>query len=131
MPISVVRLGSKRGKDEGPRIGTVRRPPRGVPKSEFARQDWYDVWFPNLAPSVETLKAGQAAQTPAQWSAFAERYRREMAAPENRHAIALLAALSHTSNFAVGCYCEDEAHCHRSILKALLVESGAVLAPTK
>jgi len=131
MAIRIVRLGSKRDKDEGLRIGTVRRPPRGVPKSEFAKQDWYDVWFPNLAPSVEALKAGQVAQTPAQWSAFAESYRREMAAPENRHTIALLAALSHRSNFAVGCYCEDEAHCHRSILKALLVESGAVLARAK
>jgi uncharacterized protein YeaO (DUF488 family) len=131
MAISVVRLGSKRGKGEGLRIGTVRRPPRGVPKAEFARQDWYDVWFPNLAPSVETLKLGQAAGSAAQWSSFAERYRREMAAPENRHTIALLAALSHTSDFSVGCYCEDEAHCHRSILKALLVEGGAALAPIK
>ena len=131
MAISVVRLGSQRGKGEGLRIGTVRRPPRGVPKAEFAKQDWYDVWFPNLAPSAATLKLGQAAQSAAQWSAFAQRYRREMAAPENRHTIALLAALSHTSNFAVGCYCEDEARCHRSILKALLVDSGAVLAPAK
>ena len=126
MAFRVVRLGSKRSKGEGLRIGTVRRPPRGVPKSEFARQDWYDVWFPNLAPSVETLKLGQAVETPAQWSAFAERYRREMAAPDNRHAIALLAALSHTADFSVGCYCEDESRCHRSILSALLVEADAM-----
>ena len=115
--------------DEGVRIGTVRRPPRGVPKAEFARQNWYDVWFPNLAPSVETLKLGQQATTPAQWSAFMRKYRSEMATPDNSHAIALLAALSRNSNFSVGCYCEDEAHCHRSILRELLAAAGADLEP--
>jgi uncharacterized protein YeaO (DUF488 family) len=127
MAIRVVRLGSPRAKDEGVRIGTVRRPPRGVPKSEFARQDWYDVWFPTLAPSVATMKLGQQAATPAQWSAFTRRYRTEMAAPESSHAITLLAALSHQSDFSVGCYCEDESHCHRSVLRELLAARGAKL----
>ena len=123
--IRVVRLGSPRVDAEGPRIGTVRRPPRGVPKAEFARQDWYDVWFPNLAPSVDTVKLGQDAKTPAEWAAFLRKYRNEMAAPEARHALDLLATLSHHSNFSVGCYCEDESHCHRSVLRALLIEKGA------
>jgi uncharacterized protein YeaO (DUF488 family) len=127
MAIRVVRLGSPRAKDEGVRIGTVRRPPRGVPKSEFARQDWYDVWFPTLAPSVATMKLGQQAATPAQWSAFTRRYRTEMAASESSHAITLLAALSHQSDFSVGCYCEDESHCHRSVLRELLAARGAKL----
>jgi uncharacterized protein YeaO (DUF488 family) len=127
MAIRVVRLGSPRAAGEGVRIGTVRRPPRGVPKSEFARQDWYDVWFPTLAPSVATMKLGQQAETPAQWSAFARRYRTEMAAPESSHAIALLAALSHRSDFSVGCYCEHESRCHRSVLRELLADRGAKL----
>ena len=127
MVIRVVRLGSARVDGEGPRIGTVRRPPRGVPKSEFAAQNWYDVWFPNLAPSVETMKLGQAATTPAQWAAFIRRYRAEMAAPDAAHSVELLAALSHQANFSVGCYCEAEAHCHRSALRALLVEKGAAV----
>ena len=125
MAIRVVRLGSMRGKDEGIRIGTVRRPPRGVPKSEFASQNWYDVWFPNLAPSVETMKLGQEATTPAQWAAFVRKYRAEMAAPEASHELDVLAALSHQTNFSVGCYCENEAHCHRSVLRELLVAKGA------
>lgn len=125
MSIRIVRLGSPRAPDEGTRIGTVRRPPRGVPKAEFARQDWYDVWYPVLAPSVETMKLGQAAETPAQWAAFTKRYRKEMAAPEAAQALALLAALSRDSHFSVGCYCEDEAHCHRSVLRELLREQGA------
>jgi len=125
MAVRVVRLGTPRAKGEGLRIGTVRRPPRGVPKSEFAAQDWYDVWFPNLAPSVETLKLGQAAQTPAQWAAFARKYRAEMAAPDTARTLDLLAALSHAADFSVGCYCEHEAHCHRSVLRALLDERGA------
>ena len=128
MVIRVVRLGSARTEGEGPRIGTVRRPPRGVPKSEFASQNWYDVWFPNLAPSVETMKLGQAATTPAQWAAFMRKYRAEMATPHASHDLALLASLSHGTNFSLGCYCEDEAHCHRSILRALLGENGAVIA---
>ncbi|MDR7099613.1 uncharacterized protein YeaO (DUF488 family) [Lysobacter niabensis] len=125
MAIHVVRLGSERASNEGLRIGTVRRPPRGVPKQKFASENWYDVWFPNLAPSLETMKQAQAAETPAQWNAFVRKYRAEMATPENSHAIALLAALSQHTNFSVGCYCEDEAHCHRSILRALLAAQGA------
>ena len=127
MSIRVVRLGSPRAADEGLRIGTVRRPPRGVPKAEFARQDWYDVWYPTLAPSAETVKRAQAAATDADWQAFAKAYRREMAAPEAAHALDLLAALSRHANFSVGCYCEAPAHCHRSILAALLKEHGAAM----
>jgi uncharacterized protein YeaO (DUF488 family) len=128
MVIRVVRLGSARTEGEGPRLGTVRRPPRGVPKSAFAAQNWYDVWFPNLAPSVETMKLGQAATTPAQWAAFMRRYRADMATPSARHDLALLATLSRGTNFSLGCYCETEAHCHRSTLRALLAENGAVIA---
>ncbi|MFZ2652267.1 MAG: DUF488 family protein [Burkholderiaceae bacterium] len=125
MVVRVVRLGSPRAEGEGLRVGTVRRPPRGVAKTEFASRNWYDVWFPNLAPSLETMKLGQAATTAAQWGAFKRKYRAEMAGPENKHAIALLAALSHETNFSVGCYCEDEEHCHRSVLRLLLIENGA------
>jgi uncharacterized protein YeaO (DUF488 family) len=127
MSVRIVRLGSARAEGEGLRIGTVRRPPRGVPKAEFASQNWYDVWFPNLAPSVETMKLGQEATTPAQWTAFTRKYRAEMATPDNSHALELLASLSHQSDFSVGCYCENEAHCHRSILRTLLAEKGARL----
>ena len=128
MSVRVVRLGTPRGRGEGLRIGTVRRPPRGVPKKDFARQNWYDVWFPNLAPSLETMKLGLSAETPAQWNQFAHRYKKEMSSPEAKHDLALLAALSHHTNFSVGCYCEDEDHCHRSLLKQLLSEHGAELA---
>ncbi|HVH34826.1 MAG TPA: DUF488 family protein [Tahibacter sp.] len=127
MSIRVVRLGSPRAPGEGTRIGTVRRPPRGVPKAEFAAQDWYDVWFPNLSPSAETVKLAQAAQTPAQWAAFKKKYRAEMKDAEAVHALDLLAALSQHTNFSVGCYCEDEAHCHRSVLRELLKEHGAAM----
>ncbi len=127
MAIRVVRLGSPRAPGEGLRIGTVRRPPRGVPKAEFARRDWYDVWFPNLAPGVETMKLAQQARTPAEWAAFVKAYRAEMAVPERSHAIALLAALSLRTNFSVGCYCEDESRCHRSVLRELLDAAGASL----
>jgi uncharacterized protein YeaO (DUF488 family) len=127
MTVRIVRLGSERSQGEGLRMGTVRRPPRGVPKAEFASQNWYDVWFPNLAPSVETMKLGQEATTPAQWAAFTRKYRAEMATPDNAHMLALLAALSHQTHFSLGCYCENEAHCHRSILRALLAEKGARL----
>jgi uncharacterized protein YeaO (DUF488 family) len=126
--VRVVRLGSDRVPGEGTRIGTVRRPPRGVPKDQHARQNWYDVWFPNLAPSTDTMKLGQQARTDAEWSAFRRKYRAEMASPEARHTLRLLAVLSHTTDFAVGCYCEDEARCHRSILRELLAEAGASLA---
>lgn len=125
MVVRVVRLGSPRVKDEGTRIGTVRRPPRGVPKAAFASQNWYDVWFPNLATSVETMKSGQAAASPSEWLAFSRKYRAEMATPANSRTLDLLATLSQHANFSVGCYCEDESHCHRSILRALLVEKGA------
>ena len=129
MVIRVVRLGSERAADEGTRIGTVRRPPRGVPKSEFASGNWYDVWYPNLAPSVETMKLGQEARTPAQWLGFTRKYRAEMATPDHSRSIELLASLSHQSHFSVGCYCEDESRCHRAILRELLLEKGALVAP--
>ncbi len=125
MSIRIVRLGTPRAKTEGLRIGTVRRPPRGVPKSQFAKQNWYDVWFPNLAPSVPTMKLGLAAESDAEWRRFVRKYRTEMAAPAAKHDLALLAALSHRTDFSVGCYCENEARCHRSILRELLVENGA------
>jgi uncharacterized protein YeaO (DUF488 family) len=125
MSLRVVRLGTPRIPGEGTRIGTVRRPPRGVPKAQFSKQDWYDVWFPNLAPSSATVKLALGAATPAQWSRFVRRYRAEMAAPDSRHDLELLAALSHTTSFSVGCYCADENRCHRSILRQLLVENGA------
>ena len=125
MSVKIVRLGTPRLANEGTRIGTVRRPPRGVPKAEFSKQNWYDVWFPNLAPSVATMKLGLAAESPAQWSAFARKYKAEMATPAAKHALALLAQLSHTTNFSVGCYCESEEHCHRSLLRQLLIENGA------
>ena len=125
MVVRIVRLGSPRMENEGLRIGTVRRPPRGVPKSQFASQDWYDVWFPNLAPSTDALKMAQQAETPVQRAAFTKKYKAEMASAEAIHSIALLAALSHSSNFSVGCYCESEARCHRSILRSLLAERGA------
>jgi uncharacterized protein YeaO (DUF488 family) len=128
MAVRIVRLGSARLAGEGVRIGTVRRPPRGVPKAQFAARDWYDVWFPALAPSVATMKLGQGAASPAEWAAFARKYRAEMAAPEARHALALLAALSRTGDFSVGCYCEEEARCHRSVLRELLQQEGAKIA---
>lgn len=127
MVIRVVRLGSERRKDEGTRVGTVRRPPRGVPKAQFASQNWYDVWFPNLAPSIETMKLGQQARTESEWAVFRKKYRAEMEAPENSHSLSLLAALSHQTNFSVGCYCEDESRCHRAVLRALLLDKGAAV----
>ena len=125
MVVRVVRLGEPRVPGEGTRIGTVRRPPRGVPKTQFASRDWYDVWFPNLAPSAATVKRAQTATTGIQWTAFVKQYRAEMAAPQNRRVIELLSVLSHQADFSVGCYCEDESRCHRSILRALLAENGA------
>ncbi len=130
MAIHIVRLGSARGAKEGLRIGTVRRPPRGVPKAQFSAQNWYDVWYPNLAPSAETMKLGQSAETPAQWVAFTKKYRAEMAEPDASHSLELLAALSHQADFSVGCYCEHEDRCHRSVLRALLQEKGATVAPS-
>ena len=125
MTVRIVRLGSKRAPGEGLRLGTVRRPPRGVPKSRFASDNWYDTWFPALAPSDATLKLGQRAPGDAAWRRFARRYRAEMKRPAAAQALDLLAALSHQANFSVGCYCEDESRCHRSLLRALLVERGA------
>ncbi len=128
MAVRIVRLGSPRTPGEGLRIGTVRRPPRGVPKAEIAARDWYDLWYPDLAPSPETVKLGQQADDAAQWRTFERRYRREMAAPGAARSIALLAALSKQTDFSLGCYCEHEARCHRGILRALLAEAGADIA---
>ncbi len=128
MVIRIVKLGTYRVPGEGLRIGTVRRPPRGVPKTEFARQNWYDVWYPNLAPSVETMKLGQQADDEVKWNAFAKRYRSEMKTPDASRTIQLLARLSQNANFSMGCYCQDENRCHRSLLRELLKEQGAVLA---
>ena len=125
MAVSIVRLGSKRGRGEGLRLGTVRRPPRGVPKNRFALDDWYDVWFPTLAPSVPVMKLGLAASSAAQRAAFQRKFRAEMQKPEASHALDLLAALSHQADFSIGCYCEDEARCHRAVLRALLSARSA------
>ena len=128
MAVRVVRLGTPRAQGEGTRIGTVRRPPRGVPKERHGPDDWYDVWFPNLAPSVDTMKLAQQAASDADWKAFAKRYRAEMSTPENSRTLDMLAAMSHHAAYSVGCYCEDESRCHRSLLRALLAERGAVFA---
>ncbi|QEY61601.1 DUF488 family protein [Metapseudomonas lalkuanensis] len=127
MSISIVRLGTPRAADEGLRIGTVRRPPRGVPKADFASRDYYDTWLPLLAPSAELMAEGKAAESDADWARFAKRYRAEMEGGEGARVLDLLAALSHGSHFAVGCYCENEARCHRSLLRQLLAERGASL----
>ncbi|HOO90124.1 MAG TPA: DUF488 family protein [Syntrophales bacterium] len=127
MTIRIVRLGTERGEKEGPRIGAVRRPPRGVPKSEYASQNWYDVWLPNIAPTPELMKLGKAAETEKEWTLFIKKYRAEMSEPDKSRILDLLAALSHNANFSVGCYCENEDRCHRSILRGLLVERGATL----
>lgn len=127
MPIRVVRLGTKRATREGPRLGTVRRPPRGVPKARFAKDGWYDLWLPELAPSEPLVKQALAAESEADWRAFATKYRKEMARPEKARLLELLAALSRAASFSVGCYCEDEARCHRSVLRALLRERGAAI----
>ncbi len=125
--VRIVRLGSPRAAGEGLRIGTVRRPPRGVPRERFATDDWYDVWLPLLAPSAEAVRMALDARSEAEWARFAQRYRREMARPDAARTLDLLAALSHQADFAVGCYCEHEARCHRSLLRALLSERGALL----
>ncbi|HEV8548018.1 MAG TPA: DUF488 family protein [Polyangiaceae bacterium] len=129
MAVSIVRLGSKRLAGEGTRLGTVRRPPRGVPKARFAKDDYYDVWLPNLAPSLPAMKRALTARTEKEWAAFARRYRAEMAKPDASRVLDTLAALSQHANFSVGCYCEDEAHCHRGLLRALLQERGAKIRP--
>ena len=127
MAIRVVRLGSPRASGEGLRLGTVRRPPRGVPKMEYASRDFYDVWLPDLAPSEALLKLGQRAVDEKAWRAFTKRYRAEMKRPAAARLLTLLAALSRDSNLSVGCYCTDETRCHRSVLRALLQEQGAVV----
>jgi len=126
--IRVVRLGTSRASSEGLRIGTVRRPPRGVPKADFAKQNWYDVWLPDLAPSEALVKLGQRAQDEKDWNHFARQYRKEMASPGKARVLDLLAALSHHASFSVGCHCEDESRCHRSVLRKLLAERGALFA---
>jgi len=125
MAIRIIRLGSPREKDEGLRIGTVRRPPRGVPKSEYAARDIYDVWFPNLSPSEELLKQAQGAKDNRAWSAFKRKFRVEMNRTDAKRDLDLLAALSHRTNLSIGCYCADENRCHRSILRELLTDRGA------
>jgi uncharacterized protein YeaO (DUF488 family) len=125
MTVRIVRLGADRFPDEGLRVGTVRRPPRGVAKSEYSSKNFYDVWLPTLAPSAETVKLAQSAKNEREWERFMKKYRTEMASPENRVTLDLLAALSHRTNFSVGCYCPDESRCHRSVLRALLLARGA------
>ena len=128
MSIRIVRLGTPKTKGEGVRLGTVRRPPRGVPKDQYAKQHYYDVWLPNLAPSAALVREAQGSDSPQAWKRFAARYRAEMARPEVTRVIDALAALSHDADFSVGCYCEDERHCHRSVLREILKEHGAKIA---
>jgi uncharacterized protein YeaO (DUF488 family) len=128
MSIAIVRLGSRRTASEGLRLGTVRRPPRGVPKTEFAKRDFYDVWLPSLAPSQPLVAMALRANGDRSWKEFERKYRAEMKRPDAARLLDLLAALSHETNFAVGCYCEDERRCHRSILRTLLAERGADLS---
>lgn len=127
MAISIVRLGSPRKPGEGLRLGTVRRPPRGVSKVDFARLDYYDVWFPNLSPSSELVREAQAAADARAWASFKRKFRHEMSAPDRSRELDVLAALSHQANLALGCYCENEDFCHRSVLRELLAERGADL----
>ena len=136
MAIRIVQLGSERAPDEGLRIGTVRRPPRGVPKAEFASRNYYDCWYPELSPEVELMQqaleaiklrtAGQEAQADKLWKQFEKQFRKQLAEPASDRTLGLLAALSHSSAFSLGCYCDDEAHCHRSILRSLLADKGAI-----
>ena len=127
MPVAIIRLGTPRAEGEGLRIGTVRRPPRGVPKSDYAKLNYYDVWYPNLAPSAELVKVALAAKDERAWNEFVQKYRREMSQPENARTLDLLAALSRHADFSIGCYCEQESRCHRSGLRDLLTERGASL----
>ena len=128
MPVHIVQLGTPRKHGEGLRLGTVRRPPRGVPKSDFAKLDYYDVWFPNLSPSAELVQEALGASDERAWAAFKRKFRREMSEPERSRELDVLAALSHQTSFSLGCYCENESRCHRSILRELLAERGAHLA---
>jgi len=128
MAIRIVRLGTPRAEGEGLRLGTVRRPPRGVRKEDYAKRDYYDLWLPDLAPSAESVKLALSEPfTPEKWKTFVKRYRHEMKEPSAQRLLALLAALSHQTDFSVGCYCENAARCHRSILSELLTEHGAVI----
>ena len=127
MSIRIIQLGSPRAIDEGVRIGTVRRPPRGVPKSEFASRNYYDVWLPNLSPSAELMALGKAAASPKDWDRFVRLFRGEMNSTDASKVLDLLAVLSRTTNFSIGCYCQDESRCHRSILRDLLEERGAII----
>ena len=127
MGVAIVRLGSPRGSHEGLRIGTVRRPPRGVPKAQFATRDYYDVWLPDLSPSPALVAQALNATDAKAWKAFERKFTAEMKKPEPSRLLDLLAAMSHHTNFSVGCYCEDESHCHRSVLRTLLAERGAAL----
>jgi uncharacterized protein YeaO (DUF488 family) len=129
MSIFIVRLGTPRKRGEGLRIGTVRRPPRGVPKADFARRDYYDVWFPNLSPSAELVQEALVAKGEREVAAFRRKFRREMSAPDRSRELDVLAALSHGTNFSVGCYCEEESRCHRFVLRELLAERGASIWP--
>jgi uncharacterized protein YeaO (DUF488 family) len=127
MPIFIVRLGTPRKSGEGVRLGTVRRPPRGVPKPDFARLDYYDVWFPNLSPTADLVREALKATDPRAWTAFSRKFRRQMSEPDRSRELDVLAGLSHQTNFSLGCYCHDETRCHRSILRELLTERGAVV----
>jgi uncharacterized protein YeaO (DUF488 family) len=128
MSVRVVRLGTPRDRDEGLRIGTVRRPPRGVRKADYGARDYFDLWLPELAPSAPLVSLALSKPfTPQRWAVFRRRYRREMRQPAAQRLIALLAALSLQTNFSVGCYCEDESRCHRSLLKELLIDGGAAV----
>ncbi|WP_175883054.1 DUF488 family protein [Burkholderia sp. BCC0044] len=129
MGIRIIQLGTPRAAGEGLRIGTVRRPPRGVPKAEFASRNYYDVWLPTLSPSPELVAQAQAAATDAEWKAFRRHFRAEMAQGDPAKVLDLLAALSATTAFSIGCYCDDESHCHRSVLRELLAERGAAIEP--
>ena len=132
MAIRIVRLGTPRARDEGLRLGTVRRPPRGVTRDRYAADDWYDVWLPNLAPSAALVATAKATVSGAAWKKFAARYEKEMTASEASRVLDLLAALSRQTNVSVGCYCEDESRCHRSVLKRLLEARGAAIyQPTR
>ncbi len=128
MAIRIVRLGTTRYRDEGVRLGTVRRPPRGVRKERYAADDWYDVWLPNLAPTAALVATGRGAEDERAWKSFAKAYESEMRRPDNLRVIETLAALSHAANFSVGCYCEDERRCHRSLLREMLKRAGAEIA---
>jgi uncharacterized protein YeaO (DUF488 family) len=127
MAIRIVELGSSRASNEGVRIGTVRRPPRGVPRAEFASRNYYDVWLPTLAPSAHLVAQARAASSAAEWNRFVRGYRKEMNGPQAKALLDVLAALSASANFSVGCYCKDEKRCHRSVLRQLLAERGATI----